>query len=282
MPRRFFPQMIGLAVWWAFLTQSPSSSATTTTTTYRRHVAADKRQHFLERTLILLDVNTRSPVRLLNDNFLSLQVDPSILKNGWLDFLRYPIFDSFLHSHYTAERLDPIALTHLFSFSVKKKKISNADIYAPKSYRLITGRITILCEHFYFTSANNKLSNFTFRLILRMWKQSILSSLVHNCCGSTFGFSTRRDSPVGYQHVIYQLQYFITLPAAVFTRSELIKQYWSFHRRTLWPLIFSLLSQLMLANRPGWGWDWTWPWPLERVSKDSRWTNFRIDETFLF
>ncbi|XP_034159065.2 inactive heparanase-2 isoform X1 [Pangasianodon hypophthalmus] len=84
MPGRFFSQMCGLAVWWAFLIQSPISSASTT---YRRHVAADKRQNFLERTLILLDVNTRSPVRLLNDNFLSLQVDPSILKNGWLDFL---------------------------------------------------------------------------------------------------------------------------------------------------------------------------------------------------
>uniref|UniRef100_A0AAR2L4Y4 Heparanase 2 n=1 Tax=Pygocentrus nattereri TaxID=42514 RepID=A0AAR2L4Y4_PYGNA len=55
--------------------------------TYRRLVAGGKRQSFLERTLILLDVNTRSPVKILNDNFLSLQVDPSILKNGWLDFL---------------------------------------------------------------------------------------------------------------------------------------------------------------------------------------------------
>lgn len=43
----------------------------------------------MERTLILLDVNTRSPIRVLNDNFLSLQLDPSIIKDGWLDFLRY-------------------------------------------------------------------------------------------------------------------------------------------------------------------------------------------------
>ncbi|KAK3553527.1 hypothetical protein QTP70_004157 [Hemibagrus guttatus] len=84
MPGRFFPQMFGLAVWWAFVIQSPISSANIA---HRRHVDADKRQNFLERTLILLDVNTRTPVRVLNDNFLSLQVDPSILKNGWLDFL---------------------------------------------------------------------------------------------------------------------------------------------------------------------------------------------------
>uniref|UniRef100_A0A3Q3R2D2 Heparanase 2 n=2 Tax=Monopterus albus TaxID=43700 RepID=A0A3Q3R2D2_MONAL len=41
----------------------------------------------MERTLVLLDVNTRSPIRVLNDNFLSLQLDPSIIKDGWLDFL---------------------------------------------------------------------------------------------------------------------------------------------------------------------------------------------------
>lgn len=57
---------------------SPSSSA------HQR-----KRPGFMERTLILLDVNTRSPTRVLNDNFLSLQLDPSIIKDGWLDFLRY-------------------------------------------------------------------------------------------------------------------------------------------------------------------------------------------------
>lgn len=41
----------------------------------------------MERTLVLLDVNTRSPIKVLNDNFLSLQLDPSIIKDGWLDFL---------------------------------------------------------------------------------------------------------------------------------------------------------------------------------------------------
>ncbi|XP_061492302.1 inactive heparanase-2-like [Rhineura floridana] len=39
------------------------------------------------RTLILLDVSTRSPLRVTSQNFLSLQLDPSILHNGWLDFL---------------------------------------------------------------------------------------------------------------------------------------------------------------------------------------------------
>uniref|UniRef100_A0A8C3QMU2 Inactive heparanase-2 n=2 Tax=Cyanoderma ruficeps TaxID=181631 RepID=A0A8C3QMU2_9PASS len=39
------------------------------------------------RTLILLDVNTKSPVRIISENFLSLQLDPSIIHDGWLDFL---------------------------------------------------------------------------------------------------------------------------------------------------------------------------------------------------
>lgn len=67
---------------------SPSSSSST----YHRSATSGKRQGFMERTLILLDVNTRSPVRVLNDNFLSLQLDPSIIKDGWLDFLRYQRF----------------------------------------------------------------------------------------------------------------------------------------------------------------------------------------------
>ncbi|XP_010887325.2 inactive heparanase-2 [Esox lucius] len=57
--------------------------------TYRRPTpgGGGKRTGFMERTLILLDVNARSPVKVLNDNFLSLQLDPSIIKDGWLDFL---------------------------------------------------------------------------------------------------------------------------------------------------------------------------------------------------
>ncbi|XP_004701065.1 inactive heparanase-2 [Echinops telfairi] len=39
------------------------------------------------KTLILLDVSTKSPVRTVNENFLSLQLDPSIIHDGWLDFL---------------------------------------------------------------------------------------------------------------------------------------------------------------------------------------------------
>lgn len=56
---------------------------------YQRPAAGGKRPGFMGRTLVLLDVNTRSPIRVLNDNFLSLQLDPSIIKDGWLDFLRY-------------------------------------------------------------------------------------------------------------------------------------------------------------------------------------------------
>ncbi|XP_026879533.1 inactive heparanase-2 [Electrophorus electricus] len=83
MPKRFLPQIFGLSLWLAFITHSLMFCAAT----YRKHVSGGKRQSFLERTLILLDVNTRSPLKVLNENFLSLQVDPSILKNGWLDFL---------------------------------------------------------------------------------------------------------------------------------------------------------------------------------------------------
>ncbi|XP_009305812.2 inactive heparanase-2 isoform X1 [Danio rerio] len=83
MPRQFFCPVFGSSLWLALILQSLISSAVT----YRRPVSGGKRQSFLERTLILLDVNTRSPVKVLNDNFLSLQLDPSIIKDGWLDFL---------------------------------------------------------------------------------------------------------------------------------------------------------------------------------------------------
>lgn len=94
MPRRVLIQIfLCLSLWLAFTAEVLLSSAAT----HGRHAAGGKRQSFLERTLILLDVNTRSPVKVLNDNFLSLQVDPSILKNGWLDFLRYPVLTSPIH-----------------------------------------------------------------------------------------------------------------------------------------------------------------------------------------
>nr|XP_029497693.1 inactive heparanase-2-like [Oncorhynchus nerka] len=69
----------------ALMVQSVISSSST----YQRPApgGGGKRAGFMERTLILLDVNTRSPVQVLNDNFLSLQLDPSIIKDGWLDFL---------------------------------------------------------------------------------------------------------------------------------------------------------------------------------------------------
>ncbi|XP_052468568.1 inactive heparanase-2-like [Carassius gibelio] len=83
MPRQFLCPVFGSSLWLALILQSLISSAVT----YRKPVSGGKRQSFLERTLILLDVNTRSPVKVLNDNFLSLQLDPSIIKDGWLDFL---------------------------------------------------------------------------------------------------------------------------------------------------------------------------------------------------
>ncbi|GCC35748.1 hypothetical protein chiPu_0014236 [Chiloscyllium punctatum] len=39
------------------------------------------------RTLILLDVNIRSSVRTVSENFLSIQIDPAVVHNGWIDFL---------------------------------------------------------------------------------------------------------------------------------------------------------------------------------------------------
>uniref|UniRef100_A0A8C6ULX8 Heparanase 2 n=1 Tax=Neogobius melanostomus TaxID=47308 RepID=A0A8C6ULX8_9GOBI len=63
------------------------SSSYSSSAVYHRAPVGVKRPGFMERTLVLLDVNARSPIRVLNDNFLSLQLDPSIIKDGWLDFL---------------------------------------------------------------------------------------------------------------------------------------------------------------------------------------------------
>lgn len=84
MPRPQLTASFGASLWLALLVQSLLSS----TATYKRPVNGGKRPGFLERTLILLDVHTRSPVKVLNENFLSLQLDPAIIKDGWLDFLR--------------------------------------------------------------------------------------------------------------------------------------------------------------------------------------------------
>ncbi|NXA48737.1 HPSE2 protein, partial [Nothocercus julius] len=53
----------------------------------RRALPVEKLPGVKGRTLILLDVNTKSPVRIISENFLSLQLDPSIIHDGWLDFL---------------------------------------------------------------------------------------------------------------------------------------------------------------------------------------------------
>ncbi|NWV24659.1 HPSE2 protein, partial [Origma solitaria] len=53
----------------------------------RRALPVEKHPGVKGRTLILLDVNTKSPVRIISENFLSLQLDPSIIHDGWLDFL---------------------------------------------------------------------------------------------------------------------------------------------------------------------------------------------------
>uniref|UniRef100_A0A3P8V728 Heparanase 2 (inactive) n=1 Tax=Cynoglossus semilaevis TaxID=244447 RepID=A0A3P8V728_CYNSE len=86
-PRCAFPwTSIWLASLAALMVQSVLSSSSSSSA-YQRTATDGKRPGFMERTLVLLDVNTRSPIRVLNDNFLSLQLDPSIIKDGWLDFL---------------------------------------------------------------------------------------------------------------------------------------------------------------------------------------------------
>ncbi|KAF1512137.1 Inactive heparanase-2, partial [Eudyptes sclateri] len=57
----------------------------------RRALPVEKPPGVKGRTLILLDVNTKSPVRIISENFLSLQLDPSIIHDGWLDFLSAPL-----------------------------------------------------------------------------------------------------------------------------------------------------------------------------------------------
>ncbi|XP_053441623.1 inactive heparanase-2 [Nycticebus coucang] len=53
----------------------------------RRSLPVDRAPRLKEKTLILLDVSTKNPVRTVSENFLSLQLDPSIIHDGWLDFL---------------------------------------------------------------------------------------------------------------------------------------------------------------------------------------------------
>lgn len=73
-----------LAPWLALLAHLSLSSQAGD----RRTFPAEKPSGVKGRTLILLDVNTKSPVRVTSENFLSLQLDPSIIHDGWLDFLR--------------------------------------------------------------------------------------------------------------------------------------------------------------------------------------------------
>ncbi|RXM36010.1 Inactive heparanase-2 [Acipenser ruthenus] len=86
MPHHCLSPILGSSLWLAsvaLMVQLAESSAGN----YRRPVPGGKAHGFTERTLILLDVNTRSPIKTLNANFLSLQLDPSVIHDGWLDFL---------------------------------------------------------------------------------------------------------------------------------------------------------------------------------------------------
>ncbi|XP_051937268.1 inactive heparanase-2 [Hippocampus zosterae] len=68
---------------------SPSSSSFSSPSfpIYQRRGVGGSRAGSLGTPLVLLDVNTRSPTRVLSENFLSLQLDPSIISDGWLVFL---------------------------------------------------------------------------------------------------------------------------------------------------------------------------------------------------
>uniref|UniRef100_A0A3Q2ZKJ4 Heparanase 2 (inactive) n=1 Tax=Hippocampus comes TaxID=109280 RepID=A0A3Q2ZKJ4_HIPCM len=69
---------------------SPSSSSSFSSPSfpmYQRRGVGGSRAGSLGTPLVLLDVNTRSPTRVLSENFLSLQLDPSIISDGWLVFL---------------------------------------------------------------------------------------------------------------------------------------------------------------------------------------------------
>ncbi|XP_020852414.1 inactive heparanase-2 [Phascolarctos cinereus] len=72
-----------MALWLALMLHLSLSSQAAD----RRTFPVGKSQGVKEKTLILLDVSTKSPVRTVNENFLSLQLDPSIIHDGWLDFL---------------------------------------------------------------------------------------------------------------------------------------------------------------------------------------------------
>ncbi|NXY74693.1 HPSE2 protein, partial [Glareola pratincola] len=73
----------------------------------RRALPVEKPPGVKGRTLILLDVNTKSPVRIISENFLSLQLDPSIIHDGWLDFLRAGLLRTPARSLRRSLRLPP-------------------------------------------------------------------------------------------------------------------------------------------------------------------------------
>ncbi|NXQ81923.1 HPSE2 protein, partial [Nyctibius grandis] len=87
----------------------------------RRALPVEKPPSVKGRTLILLDVNTKSPVRIISENFLSLQLDPSIIHDGWLDFLRLEqlVFRANAQSYLFAQSM--VAVTkHLVKLGLLK------------------------------------------------------------------------------------------------------------------------------------------------------------------
>eukprot|EP00062_Callorhinchus_milii_P022769 gi/632980901/ref/XP_007907294.1/ PREDICTED: inactive heparanase-2 [Callorhinchus milii] len=59
------------------------------------------------RTLILLDVNTKHSFKTVNENFLSIQLDPAVIHDGWIDFLSYGQI-STVPGFYPARSLDKL------------------------------------------------------------------------------------------------------------------------------------------------------------------------------
>ncbi|NXS92014.1 HPSE2 protein, partial [Jacana jacana] len=88
----------------------------------RRALPVEKPPGVKGRTLILLDVNTKSPVRIISENFLSLQLDPSIIHDGWLDFLRCVSLQSHTQAAVIAAlRINKARTSHLHHLLDKAK-----------------------------------------------------------------------------------------------------------------------------------------------------------------
>lgn len=167
--------------------QSVLSSSYSSSSTYPRPATGGKRPGFMERTLILLDVNTRSPIRVLNDNFLSLQLDPSIIKDGWLDFLRYqksvPAYQQHRSVSVSTSKIFGGSFIHYARSHVVWIVMEWASTFPPHSGYWALQCSTVLSD-FYGDWQSPNLSDNSIR---RHWEWTIGPKAIHfrHCCYST-------------------------------------------------------------------------------------------------